>query len=192
MKYMERFGICVISTTADMEPTVQSLREALAVWNVSGMPGACELELQLVWGTPAVAYNAIGSLAVRRAARLISQVAKWRAAPELSGIEGSVIEVRINRESPPSGELLARMAWGLFLWTAVRHADNPIWEVLYSPKTPEPVSPQKVYPVPIKPVPIVAQSATAVQPLSRPKHPQSSGIAPAMSQGPPSAPRRRG
>lgn len=186
---MEQFGICVVSTTPDMIAISQQMQAALTTWNIAPDNGTCELTVRIAEGGPAIVYNPTGGWMVRRAAHLLAQVTKWRLVRVLSGIPAYGVELQINRAVEPSPDMWKRIAWALFLWAALEHADHPMFEPFYLPKNP-PVL-QALPNPPARPIiPAVTRSATAVQPLPRP-HYYSPMAAPAPLAPTPPA-RRRG
>ncbi|PSR25335.1 MAG: hypothetical protein C7B46_20680 [Sulfobacillus benefaciens] len=180
---MERFGICVASTDTEMDELAQSLRNLVAQWHLDTLPDGCQVRVLVELGQPSIGYRLGGGRGIRRLADMLAQVTQLSARRVWSGIDGSTIVIRFSRAFMPSSQLLERIAWALFLWTASGHVDHEIFKPLYGSVVTAPVSPNVRAASPVA-MP-VAHSTTVTQALPRPRHPGTSGLGLAATNPPP-------
>lgn len=164
---MKPFGVDVHSSTPELEQEARTLQEALKPWHVLPPDGRAELSVVLVPGHPAVVSGLASGQAVRQACRFLSMMTAWPCKRVLSGQEPNTLALYVAPGSL-SAEAAARIAWGLFVWTAQRHTAHPALEQLYVPERP-PAAELLPPAAAVNPrQPAVAYSATASQPLQRP------------------------
>ncbi len=164
---MKPFGVDIQSSTPELNQEARALQEALKPWHVLPPDGRAELSVVLVPGHPALVSGLGSGQAVHQACRLLSTMTTWPFKRVLAGQEPNTLELYVAPGSL-SAESAARIAWGLFVWTAQRHAAHPALEQLYVPERPP--APEILPPAAaVNPrQPTAAYSATASQPLQRP------------------------
>ncbi|MCL5972390.1 MAG: hypothetical protein M1499_07505 [Firmicutes bacterium] len=180
---MERFGICVVSSDGQMDELAQSLQKLIAQWHLDASPDKCQVGVTLRLGQPSLSYGLGGGRGIRRLATMLSKVTQLPARRAWSGIDGSIIEIRFSRALMPSSQLLERIAWVLFLWSASSHVDHEVFRPLYGPVENIQLSPN-IRPTSQVVLP-VTYSSTVTQPLPRPRHANSAGFPASSATNPP-------
>ncbi len=127
---MEKFGVTMGSVPPDMQRVYEGLRSALDSWKVLADEESGELRVNLRWGEPAVIYALASPRSLRKAVLSLAHAIKGRAVCHYSSWDARVLEVRMVPGTARDSQMIAKMAFVLFLWTAGQHPGADIWDMM--------------------------------------------------------------